>query len=63
MTVAVYDLAGRRVATLAQGQYDAGEHLVRWDGNGRGGPVGAGVYFIRVQTLDDVISHKLMLVK
>ncbi len=63
VTVAVYDLAGRRVATLAEGDYAAGEHLVRWDGKGPEGSASAGVYFIRVQAPNGVISRKLVLVK
>ncbi len=63
VTVAVYDLAGRCVATLAEGRYEAGEHLVQWDGSGHGGPVGAGVYFMRVESPVGVISRKLMLIK
>ncbi len=59
----IYDLAGRCVATLADGQYGAGDHVLRWDGQGEGGPVGAGVYFLRVETTESVLSHKLMLVK
>jgi photosystem II stability/assembly factor-like uncharacterized protein len=47
--LAVYDPAGRRVATLAAEKYPAGVHSLRWDGNGTGGTaVAAGVYLIRL---------------
>jgi hypothetical protein len=48
--LAVYDVAGRRVAVLAGGQYPAGRHAVRWDGaDARGARLLGGVYFCRLQ--------------
>jgi len=46
---AVYDLAGRRVARLADGAFTAGTHRLTWDGtDDRGRATAAGVYFVRV---------------
>jgi hypothetical protein len=46
--VGVFDLAGRRVATLADGALSAGVHTLAWDGrDGSGTRVRAGVYFVR----------------
>ena len=47
---AVYDVRGRVVRRLAAGLLAAdGEHHVIWDGlDERGGPVGRGVYFVRI---------------
>jgi hypothetical protein len=59
----IYDLAGRRVAVLANGGFSAGEHDLSWDGRGDHGPVAAGAYFLRVATERGVLSRKLMLVK
>jgi hypothetical protein len=45
----VFDLAGRRVATLAAGARPAGAFSVRWDGrDAAGSPAPAGVYWIRL---------------
>lgn len=45
----VFDLAGRRVATLARGTFGAGSHARRWDARREGGhPAEAGLYFIRM---------------
>ncbi len=45
----VFDLAGRRIATLATGTWFAGRHDLRWDGHDAAGhTVPAGVYFVRV---------------
>jgi len=47
----LFDLAGRRVRTLASGVLEAGPHAVSWDGRDeRGAEVGAGVYFVRFIT-------------
>ena len=50
-SLALYDLLGRRVATLFDGQANAGETRVNWDGaDSRGGRAAAGVYMARLQT-------------
>ncbi len=49
--LALVDVSGRAVATLLDGPLDAGEHSVRWDGlDGRGRRVGAGVYFLMLES-------------
>jgi hypothetical protein len=45
--VALFDLAGRRVRTLARGEFTPGYYAVDWDGRDAGGtPVSAGVFFL-----------------
>ena len=47
--LAVYDIAGRRVTSLAKGTMPAGEHSVRWDlTSASHAPVSPGVYFCRL---------------
>jgi len=44
--IAVYDVSGRHIATLAEGTYSTGWHTVTWDArNSSGTPVESGVYF------------------
>lgn len=46
VSLAIYDVHGRRVRRLVDGDESAGEHRVRWDGrDGDGRPLGAGLYF------------------
>ena len=48
--IAVYDLLGRQVASLAQGELPAGRHMRMWSTRGvAGGPVQAGVYVLRME--------------
>ena len=46
----VFDVAGRRVATLIDGERGAGDHEVAWDGATAAGAARAGVYFARLET-------------
>jgi len=47
--VAVFDVMGRRVRTLVDGEIPAGTSPLVWDGRGAArGSVGSGVYFIRL---------------
>jgi YVTN family beta-propeller protein len=48
--VFVYDVLGRRIATLAEGFRPAGRHAVQWDGRSADGArAWPGVYFVRVE--------------
>lgn len=50
LRLAVHDVTGRRVRTLASGEWAAGSHEVRWDGlDSRGAPVARGAYFVRLE--------------
>ncbi len=55
----VYDLLGRRVATLADGAYNAGEHSVTWDAS----DYSSGVYFYRLEAGDEVFTKRMTLLK
>ena len=49
--LALYDLGGRRIARLADGPLDAGDHAIRWDRlDARGQRVAPGVYRARLET-------------
>ena len=51
LDVAVYDVLGRRVRTLATGLRVAGEEALAWDGRSEGGaPLAPGVYVVRVRS-------------
>ncbi len=44
----VFDLSGRRIATLADAKYGAGRHEARWDVTASQVPVASGVYLVRL---------------
>ncbi len=62
--LAIYDVSGRRVATLVDGMVGPGTHRVRWDGTGESGrALASGVYFARLSALGEVRTRKLVLLK
>ncbi|MEZ4387251.1 MAG: C25 family cysteine peptidase [Candidatus Krumholzibacteriia bacterium] len=62
--LAVFDVAGRRVATLVRGVVAAGQHQVVWQGrDDRGLQVASGVYFCRLADGQSLQSRKMLLVK
>ncbi len=51
VSLVVYDLVGRRVATVVSGYQSEGFHTVGWDGvNQQGQPVASGVYLYELAT-------------
>jgi flagellar hook assembly protein FlgD len=59
--VNVYDVLGRQVRTLQSGRLPAGEHRIVWDGRDANGTSrGGGIYFVRVQVGDQIISTKVV---
>ena len=58
----VYDLGGRRVATLAAGRMGSGPHSLRWNAQDEGGNrVPAGLYFVRFTTPGLTRTYRLAL--
>jgi subtilisin family serine protease len=58
----LYDVAGRRVRTLAEGTLPSGPHIIRWDGrDDRGAPLPAAVYFARLESPGAVLKSKVVL--
>jgi len=57
----IYNVAGQRVAHVADGWFGAGEHTVPWRGaNGAGEALGTGVYFAKLRAGDVNQTHKLI---
>jgi hypothetical protein len=59
--VAVLDLQGRHVRTLAQGARAAGRFEVRWDGHDeQGGLSSPGVYFVRLRSGGEQVTQRVV---
>ena len=62
--IVVFDVIGKRVATLVESFVPGGTHHVSWNGNSvSGARVGAGIYFVRMRAGDRLLSQKLELLK
>jgi N-acetylmuramoyl-L-alanine amidase len=69
VTLTVYDLLGREVRRLVNGQQPAGRHTVEWDGSGVAAKTSSGVYIARLHVTDETgasiysASLKLLMMK
>ncbi len=62
--LSIVDLLGREVAVIVDEVRSAGDHIVVWSGrNSMGAEISSGVYVYRMQTGDQTLSRKLMLVR
>jgi hypothetical protein len=59
LTIRVYDLLGREVATLASGSYRPGRYSARWSG----GALASGVYICRLESEGISLVQKMILMK
>jgi hypothetical protein len=59
LTLVVYNMLGQEVATLVNGEQEAGFHEVRFDGSG----LASGVYFYRLRAGMSVRTEKFLLLK
>ncbi|MCK4329344.1 T9SS type A sorting domain-containing protein [candidate division WOR-3 bacterium] len=64
VNIAVYDITGKLVRTLAQDIYDAGYHQITWDArDDKGYEIAGGVYFCKLQTGNIVTTKKMVVIR
>jgi hypothetical protein len=64
VNLAVYDIAGRKVADLAGEDYTSGQHLLTWDGtDNTGKSVSSGIYLYKMKAGDLIETRKMLLMK
>jgi hypothetical protein len=62
--LAVFDVGGRRVASLLSGSLGSGRHAATWNGRGvDGSPAASGVYFVRLTTPERTVTRDMLLLK
>jgi flagellar hook assembly protein FlgD len=62
--LSIYNLLGQRVVSLANNDFPAGHHRVKWNGRDQGGKkVAAGVYLYRLTAGTDRVQNKLVVVR
>lgn len=62
--LAIYNVIGQRVATLADRQFAPGSYEVEWQGvNENGIAVGSGIYFYQLNAGNTVITKKMILLR
>jgi hypothetical protein len=55
----IFDLRGRKVATLANEAKQAGRHFLEWDARGQA----SGIYFYRISSEGRSVTRKMLLLK
>ena len=64
VVIDVYDLLGRRIKSVFDGESEAGKHTFFWNGTDHSGrTVGTGVYFYRIKAGDYIDSKKMLFLK
>ncbi len=60
----IFDVSGRAVRTLLDGSVPAGRHSYIWDGRDDGGhETSAGVYFVRLEGADKLLTQKTIRIR
>ena len=63
VNVAVWDVQGRKVASLVDQKLSSGIHTLKWDGRGRDGAMNPGIYMVRLRTQDRTEVRRLALLR
>jgi hypothetical protein len=64
VSLSVFNLLGKRVRVLAEGQHHAGLYSVSWDGRDDNGQVmGSGIYFYELDTGVNVYTRKMTILR
>lgn len=64
LSLMIFDILGRNVATLADGEFPAGRHIINWDGrDSQGQSVASGRYYVRAKAADELRTAPVLLLK
>ena len=64
VNVTIYNIKGQKVKTLVTGKYAKGTYTSTWDGkNEAGRPISNGIYFYKVETDNNTIIKKMLLLR
>jgi hypothetical protein len=58
VTLKIFNVLGNEIATLVHGKAEAGNHEIHWEA----GRVPAGIYFYRLQTHNQSLTRKLIII-
>jgi hypothetical protein len=58
ISIDVYNMNGQKVSSITNTNFTAGSHVLRWNAEAEG--ASEGIYFIRMQTEEEVITRKVV---
>jgi len=59
----VFDVSGRRVATIVDADYQPGRYRIAWKGNTAYGRAASGIYFMRLEACGKSLTRKVVMVR
>ena len=60
----VYNISGQKIRTLIDATMDAGTHTIIWNGkDDYGESMASGIYIYKLETSNQVLSKKMILMK
>jgi len=64
VNLGIYDITGRKIKTLWDGEISGGNHRLIWNGtDSKGKAMPSGIYFCKLQSDESAQSRKLILTK
>lgn len=63
VSVEIYNAIGSKVATLAKSTFDAGRHMIEWNGTSNGSALSNGVYTCRISDGVHSVTQQIVLVR
>jgi len=64
ITLSIYNTKGQKVKTLLKGKYESGLQTIIWNGtDDEENKVSSGVYLYKLQTNNETLTHKMLLMK
>jgi len=64
VSLEVFTVLGTKVKSIADGEFQSGNHTVTWDGTDNSGrPVASGIYFYSMKAGDFIATEKMLLLK
>ncbi|MCD6595894.1 T9SS type A sorting domain-containing protein, partial [bacterium] len=64
ITLEIYDYLGKKIFTLADGNFGVGKHTEFWNGTDNNGiAVPSGIYFVKLKSEQTTITGKMLLLK
>jgi len=59
ISIDVYNMSGQKISSLVNADFNAGSHTITWNAGSEG--VSEGIYYLRMQTENNVITRKVIM--
>jgi len=63
VNIAIFNIKGQKIITLADKEYQAGFHNLTWNSNSKEGFASSGIYFVVMKSSEFIDTQKILLIK